>query len=235
MSKLPVPPQRSSLTGSVLRGALSPLIRYCADVYRQIYFRVVEAVGYHKRDLLAGRVEAARDEFSAAKEQFQTALEKFSALTHFEGGELESRYHQLKNELDYSQTRADGVRDRIEAIQVVGDALFEEWREELEQYSNRTLKANSRQQMRLTQQHYTQLLNAMRRVESRTGPVLAAFRDQVLYLKHNLNAQAIAALEDELRLVSLNVSNLILSMDRSIQEADVFMRTLARDKILPER
>lgn len=234
MSKLPVQPQRS-LTGSVLRGAIAPLLRYCAEVYQQVYFRVVEAVGYHKRDLLVGRVEAARDEFAAAKEQFQTALEKFSDLTHFDGGELESRYYKLKNELDYSQTRADGVRDRIEAIQVVGDALFEEWRAELEQYSNRALKANSRQQLRLTQQHYTHLLSAMRRVESRTGPVLTAFRDQVLYLKHNLNAQAIAALEDELRLTSLNVSNLIHSMERSIQEADVFMRTLAKDRILPER
>jgi hypothetical protein len=235
MSKLPAEPPRASLTVSVLRGALAPLLRRCADAYRQLYFRVVEGAGYHKRDLLAGRVEAARDEFAAAKEQFQSALEKFSALTYFEGGELESCYYRLKSELDYSKTRADGVRDRIEAIQTVGDALFEEWRQELEQYSHRGLKANSRQQMRLTQQQYSQLLTAMRRVESRTGPVLAAFQDQVLYLKHNLNAQAILALEDELRLVSLNVSSLILSMDRSIQEADVFMRALARDKSLPEK
>lgn len=38
----------------------------------------------------------------------------------------------------------------------------------------------------------------MHDAEDRMEPVLQAFEDQVLYLKHNLNAQAIGALENEL-------------------------------------
>ena len=34
----------------------------------------------------------------------------------------------------------------------------------------------------------------MRLAESRIEPVLKSFRDQVLFLKHNLNAKAIASL-----------------------------------------
>jgi hypothetical protein len=214
-------------------GLFAPLARFFAEYCRRWYFRAVESVGYHKRDLLLSRVETARDSFEEAKEQFQSALEKFSHLAHFHGGELENVYLELKAEFDYSQAKADGVRDRIDAIQAVGDALFEEWQEELEQYSNRALKASSKQQMRQTQQHYARLVSAMRRAEARIEPVLAAFRDQVLFLKHNLNAQAIASLENELSVISINVTGLIQAMERSISEANTFVESFNRPKSLP--
>jgi len=39
-------------------------------------------------------------------------------------------------------------------------------------------------------------------------PVLEAFEDQVLFLKHNLNAQAIGALENELGQIRQDVDSL---------------------------
>lgn len=223
----------NSLATGTARGLLAPLLRLFAERFRHLYFRAVESVGYHKRDILISRVETARDSFEEAKDQFQCALEKFTYLTNFHGGELENVYSELKAEFDYSQSKADGVRDRIAAIQAVGDALFDEWRAELEQYKNRTLKASSKQQLRLTYQHYTQLINAMHRAENRIDPVLSAFRDQVLFLKHNLNAQAIASLEDELSMISINVTGLVHAMERSITEANAFMDSLNRQKSLP--
>lgn len=225
--------QNTALTTGVTRGLLAPLIRLLTERFRRFYFRAVESVGYHKRDILISRVETARDSFEEAKDQFQCALEKFTFLTNFHGGELENVYSDLKSEFEYSQSKADGVRDRINAIQSVGDALFEEWRMELELYKNRSLKASSKQQLRLTYQHYTQLITAMHKAETRIDPVLSAFRDQVLFLKHNLNAQAIASLEDELSLISINVTGLVHAMERSITEANAFMDSLSRQKSLP--
>ena len=225
--------QSTSLTTSVTRGLFCPLLRLLADRCRRFYFRAIESVGYHKRDILISRVETARDSFEEAKEQFQCALEKFTFLTSFHGGTLENVYGELKAEFEYSQSKADGVRDRISAIQAVGDALFEEWRLELEMYKNRSLKASSKQQLRITYQHYSQLINAMHKAETRIDPVLSAFRDQVLFLKHNLNAQAIASLEDELGMISINVTGLIRAMERSITEANAFMESFSRQKSLP--
>lgn len=64
------------------------------------------------------------------------------------------------------------------------------------------------------------------RAEGKMKPVLAAFKDQVLYLKHNLNAKAIAALEGELSSIRGDVDVLIKEMDNSIAEADAFIKTL---------
>jgi predicted nucleic acid-binding Zn-ribbon protein len=209
MSKPAKPPSLESLMESLLRHVVAQCQR--------LYFRMIESTGRHKRDILVTRVEHARDSLEEAKTQFQTALEKFSQLTHFDGGDLEDVYRQLKIEYDYSNSKALAVQDRIDAVQDVALALFNEWETELEQYSNRSLRSSSRQKLKQTQQHYGQLMNAMRRAESKIDPVLHAFQDQVLFLKHNLNAKAIASLEHELNAMSAGVSGLIGAMERSGQ------------------
>ncbi|MFO7529942.1 MAG: DUF2959 family protein [Marinobacter sp.] len=55
-------------------------------------------------------------------------------------------------------------------------------------------------------------------------PVLQAFQDQVLYLKHNLNAQAIGSLENELVSIRQDVDRLIRNMEQSIEESEAFIR-----------
>jgi hypothetical protein len=57
-------------------------------------------------------------------------------------------------------------------------------------------------------------------------PVLVQLNDYVLYLKHNLNAQAIGALKREVDDIELEVNRLIADISRSIQEADEFLKTL---------
>ena len=70
----------------------------------------------------------------------------------------------------------------------VAEALFAEWQKELEDYSSDRLRRKSEDQLRTTRQRYEQLIGAMRRAESKIEPVLRPLRDQVLFIKHNLNA-----------------------------------------------
>lgn len=200
---------------------------------KNIYYKTREIFGHHKRDLVVYRVEEARDSLELAKEQFQTALERFSALTQFEGGELEERYKHLKIELERSQSKASSVHNHIDAVEDVAEALFDEWERELEVYQNRTLRSNSRQQLKATRQHYQRLIKAMARAEDKIKPVLGAFQDQVLFLKHNLNAQAIASLQNELITVGIDIAGLIKAMEKSISEANKFVTSLANQKALP--
>lgn len=226
-------PNDEHLLSQIGRGILAPLVRYLTSQCQKVYFRAVESVGKHKRDLLIARVEHARDGLEEAKVQFQCALERFSALTEFDGGELEDVYRQLKFEFDYSKSKALAVKDRIDAVQDVAEALFNEWEQELEDYTNRSLRSSSRQKLKQTQQLYGQLISAMRRAESKIDPVLRVFQDQVLFLKHNLNAQAVAALQGELTTMSIGVAGLITAMERSIDRANLFMQTMAPQKALP--
>jgi hypothetical protein len=70
------------------------------------------------------------------------------------------------------------------------------------------------------------MLAAMKRAEQRIEPVLKPLRDQVLYLKHNLNARALAAIKGELVKVDAQVDQLVKDMNRSIAEADKFIQSM---------
>jgi hypothetical protein len=187
------------------------------------YYGTMEKFGIHKREILVDRVGEARDAQEEAKQQFSSALERFTVELGFEGGDLQDKYDALNKEFERSEARAEEVRDRIDAVEDVAAALFEEWENELDLYTNAELRRASQRQLTDTKRQYAQLIDAMKRAERKIAPVLDAFRNQVLYLKHNLNARAIASLKGELASVETDVAALIRDMERSIAEADRFI------------
>ena len=171
-------------------------------------------------------VEDARDSQDEAKEQFKSALDRFTAVLRFDGGDLEDKYRQLDKEYQRSLEGAEEVRDRIDSVENVAEDLFAEWEKELKQYSRSDLRRSSERKLKATRSHYQRLIRAMRRAEKSMDPPLAAFQDQVLYLKHNLNARAIASLKGELASVKSDIGTLIRDMEKSIAEADSFIKGL---------
>lgn len=190
------------------------------------YYSAAEKVGYHKRDILVDRVEDSRDSQADAEEQFQSALEQFSVLVNFDGGELEDIYEDLNDEYEDSEAAAQEVRDRIDAVEDVAEALFDEWTDEIEQYSNARLKSESQRQLRDTRRRYDQMVRTMRNAEKRMDPVLAALKDNVLFLKHNLNARAVASLKTEFRSIEQDVDRLVTEMRKAIDESNKFIDSL---------
>ena len=195
-----------------------------------VYYGTMEALGRHKREILVERVSDARDSQSEAKEQFTSALDEFSTVLNFEGGELEEKYDKLNSEFKLSAEKAAMVRKRIWQVKDVAKALFKEWNQELDEYTSQRLRRSSERKLKRTQQGHEQLISAMERAEEKIGPVLDAFRDQVLFLKHNLNAQAIASLQEELGSIENNIASLVAEMERSIEEADEFVKAMTEGK-----
>ena len=195
-----------------------------------MYYSGLEKIGIPKRDVLVYRVGKARDTQEETREQFKSALEQFSAATNFKGGDLEGIYKKLNGEYETSVNKAKEVRSRIEDIESVSAALFREWEQEITQYSNPALKRSSQDRLTETRSYYKQLIAAMKNAESRIQPVLTVFNDQVMYLKHNLNARAIASLKGELKTLQSNVSTLVAAMERSINEANTFISNMEKTK-----
>jgi hypothetical protein len=191
-----------------------------------MYYSGLESMGIPKRDLMIHRVEKARDTQEDTKEQFKSALEQFTAVTNFKGGDLEAVYNKLNDEYEDSISQSKLVRKRIDDIKDVSEVLFEEWEEEITQYSSASLQRNSKSQLTSTRRQYKQLVQAMERAEAKLEPVLAVFKDQVLYLKHNLNARAISSLKEELSGIQSDVSTLIVAMEKSINEANTFINSM---------
>lgn len=201
---------------------------------RNAYYQSRESLlGHHKRDIVVVQVDQACESLKDSRDQFVDALDKFKSIVRMEESSLELRYQQLKRRYDLCRSKAEQFNQRIQAIEQVSEALFAEWEAELELYSNRALRARSQQQLKKSRQQYGRLLKALQMAETRMHPVLAAFQDQVLFLKHNLNAHAIAALRHEFVEIGVDISKLIEVMEKTISEASQFVSVLVDQKQLP--
>jgi hydroxymethylpyrimidine pyrophosphatase-like HAD family hydrolase len=192
------------------------------------YYSAMEKVGIHKRDIMVDRVVDGKESQQAAQAQFKSALEEMTALIHFDGGDLETQYNVIQEQYEGSKDAAEHVSSRIEKIEDVAYALFDEWQDEIEQISSINLKRQSSIKLRETQRRYQSLIKSMRKAESKMAPVLSALKDNSLFLKHNLNAKAVGALQGEMLSIKKNVSALIKDMNLAIEQSQKFIELLEK-------
>lgn len=194
---------------------------------------IKEQFGYAKREQLVDHVKDARDEQQDAKKQFASALDEFLAVTGAGANpsvkELEAKYKSLKDKYDSCREQAGDVKDQIEETDRVATALFKEWNAELAQYNNASMRSASERQLNDTKAQYQKLYTVMSEAASKMDPVLSSFADQVLFLKHNLNARAIASLQDTATQVQSDVKRLIREMETSIAEANTFIDQMGQE------
>ncbi len=193
---------------------------------RSAYYAAWEQLGREKRDLLQNDVEKVAGDEKRAAESFTTALDRLRALGTVDAPELERQYDSLKADLAHAEDRAQTVRARVRSIEGISSDLFEEWEREIETMTSTDLKQKSRAKLAATRGRYNALHRTLVRAEASMDPVLARLRDQVLYLKHNLNAKAVSGLDVQVGEIEADVLDLVEQMRASIAEADAFLGTL---------
>ena len=196
---------------------------------RSVYNATMENVfGYEKRELFKKSVTALQSEQKDAQKEFKDALTRLKELYGFQGGELESVYGKVKSSYDRCDSEAKAVHTRIGNMEDLAKSMFNEWEKEIQQYTNPSLAAASREQLRLTKDRYAQLSRTVRDAEATMQPVLGQLKDNVLFLKHNLNASAIGSLQGEATHIQKQIEELLTRMNASIAESDKFIQSLPK-------
>jgi len=202
---------------------LATAVAGCAET-REVYYDAWEKIGYAKRDRLVDDVKSARDAQQDAKQQFASALDQFKSVVNFKGGDLEAMYDKLNAAYNRSDSRASEVKSKIQSVKNVGEALFTEWQGEIAQMSDDpSLQSQSKALYDKTHEHYDDLVGHMDAAAATMDPVLRKFKDRVLFIKANLNAEAIASLQGTDVELGSDIDNLIKEMQDSINEADKFI------------
>jgi hypothetical protein len=190
------------------------------------YYAMWEKLGKEKRHLLRDQVEDSRSDQEKASEAFKSALTRLKEMYGFQGGDLEKMYNRLSDDYDNCSQRAANIDERIEKIQRIAQDLFAEWRLEIDQIHNPSFRSQSSQKLKATESRFTKLESALITARRRMTPVLDNLKDYVLFLKHNLNAQAIGSLKGEAASIETDVGRLVRDIQRSIQEADAFLKEI---------
>lgn len=191
---------------------------------RSVYYSAWEKLGKQKRDLLHTKVQQVKDSQTEAAQQLKDALTRLQEMYGFQGGKLEQTYKNLQSDYDKSVSKANTLHSRIKQMDQIAHDLFAEWSKEADTITTQSLRQQSLNQLRETQNRYDTLYAATTRAEKSIEPVLTKLHDYVLFLKHNLNAQAIGSLQGEASKIQADIGQLIKDMNASIQEADAFIK-----------
>ncbi|MDT7817176.1 MAG: hypothetical protein QOJ42_7092 [Acidobacteriaceae bacterium] len=194
---------------------------------KSTYYKTMRTLGKEKRDILVSRIKDAKKDQDQTKKQLQTTMESFQALTGFKGGSLEKSYKRLNSDYESAASQAGKLHDKIQSIDQVSNDLFKEWQGEINDMDNVKLKSQDLVMLRNAKTRQATYMRAMRSTEDQIAPVLKAFQDQVLFLKHNLNSRAIGSLKTTSSVLQSDVAGLIKSIDASSQEADKLITSLA--------
>jgi len=213
---------RTRLTYSLAGIFAIALLSGCSDAY----YGLLETFGIHKRDILVERVEETQDTQEDAQQEFQSALEQFAAVIAVENTKLKQVYEKLNSEYNDCLASAKKVNERIDQIESVSSALFLEWENEIAMYQNETLQRRSSQQLIETKERYEEMLSLMYQSVDSMVEILYIFRDNVMYLKHNLNTQAIGALRNEFARLQIEVDELTRQMEVSIASSNTFVEEM---------
>lgn len=200
----------------------NPIKKYANKAKYSAY----ETIGLEKRDLFKREVANVKEEQEDTGEAFKDALTQLKEIYEFDGGNLEKQHGKLKSSLDDANEEAAELRSRITKVDQVANDLFEEWNEEIQQIKTSDYRRRSKEQLSETKKRYRDLEAQLRKSERKMEPVLAKLNDQVLFLKHNLNAKAIGGLKAESGKIQADIKALIEEVNESTRQADELIKTL---------
>lgn len=190
------------------------------------YLSMMEKAGIPKREILAHRIEDARDAQIKARYQFNRTLERYRQALNASSADQATQLAELQRDYAASQQAADAVKPRVGQVEAVAQAVFDDWERELDQYQSPALRDASAQQLQQAREQYRLLIGKMRSAQSKVLPALGALNDQLLYLRHQQNAQVIGGLQQNYSTVSGTVEPLLTDLQRSIEGAGGLIQRL---------
>ncbi|MCH2207858.1 MAG: DUF2959 domain-containing protein [Lentisphaerales bacterium] len=191
----------------------------------QVYYSTWEMLGKEKRHLLIGHVEDFSEEQAETAEVFESVVERIQSEYSLDGGELETTYKKIKADYDECEGRHKDLLARIDKVDSIAEDLFEEWVSEISEISNAKLRQQSQSSQKESHTKFQRLSQAMHKSATKIPPILTKLKDNMLFLKHNLNAKAVGSLGKEMASIQEDIQILIKDMKASISEAEAFIKS----------
>ena len=191
-----------------------------------LYYNTWELLGKEKRDVLKMNMEDVDDQQKDVEEKVSDTLALIRKNYNFKEGKLEATYDRMKEDYEDAKSLADDYSEQVQKTIDIADDLFDEWEDEAKELSNANYRTTSLKQLRQTKASFKRSEKSMRRVENSLNKLLKSYNDQVVYLKHSLNAKAVGNLKAELSEIKRNIEILSSRIEKSKQQNLEFLNRL---------
>ena len=187
--------------------------------------------GLNQVDDLLTHIERVYVECELSDARVNEAMETLAWLTSpgFDGDPLEV-HAQLALAAERAQLQAEELEGCIAPMKASGEALFQRWGADLEQFRSASMRARSAERLEQTRARYDAIVANVEPAFERMEALNAILADSVLFLANDLNAESIGALRGDVDEMLASAKQLSGELESALAAADVYMRSAA----LPE-
>jgi ElaB/YqjD/DUF883 family membrane-anchored ribosome-binding protein len=187
-------------------------------------------------DDLVASVERVSSELDASKAQLLGAIQALQKVTAPEfKGDAVAAHKELVNAIDDSEDQTDDLRKSLERMQAEAEPVFNQWTKDLEAYSNPEMRQRSQARLAAARERYDGVVAAVTPVLVECEAINQTLNDHALFLKHDMNPAAIATIQDDVKKVAKEASDLDGAFNAGKAAARAYVDSASQPKVQPEQ
>jgi ElaB/YqjD/DUF883 family membrane-anchored ribosome-binding protein len=179
-------------------------------------------------DDLLTRVERVHVDSRIAKEKALAALERLRTMVSPEfAGDPVACYAQFVEAVEESNAQADRCRSNLGPLRDSADEVFAKWAADLETFGNLQMRQRSQARLEETRTRFQAVLAAAESAQLAYDAFNGDLRDHSLFLGHDFNAMAVAAIAPDVQALATRSEDLGKRLDACVDAAQTYVETAA--------
>jgi hypothetical protein len=154
------------------------------------------------------------------KVQLMKTMDVYNALLADDATDRKKLYKNLQKEMDNTEQRRLKIGEEAAKMQTEADTLFAQWGESAAAIDNPDLRKRSEERLEATKASYAEIEAVGQKAADLYAPFMKDLQDQITYLGHDLNAEAVASLKPEAAKLNEKAKTLTRSLDDTISTAN---------------
>lgn len=190
------------------------------------YYASMERLGVSRGEVLAERVDAARQAQQRAREALDSALSRLELALSASPSTFSREREALTQALEKSDDAQRDLAWRLDDADEAAEAVFTEWHDELDDYHDERYRELSERQLAESRERYADIRQALATSREQMRPVTETLNDTALLLEHEEKARDLAALGDRMPEMRDTLGELATRAAQIDRETDALVEAL---------
>ena len=156
-----------------------------------------QEAGVKQVEQLTNKFGSTVEAITDARAQLVKTMDVYNSIFSEVAKDRKSLYKKLQNEMDTMVKRRGEISTRAEQTRIEADNLFVSWGNSLSGITDPDLRKRSEERLAKTKARYADIQATGRQADDAYAPVMKKLQDQVAYLGHDLNAEAVGSLKGD--------------------------------------
>ena len=150
------------------------------------------------------------------KVQLMKTMEVYNSLFADDADNRKKIYNNIQKEMENTEKRRGKIVEEAAKMNAEADALFKDWTNSTAAIESPDLRKRSEERLNATKASYAEIGTAAQKAGDMYGPFMKALQDQITFLGHDLNPDAVASLKPDAAKLNERADQLIRSIDDTI-------------------